>query len=141
MTVETVVVRLPQDLLTHFQERAQQTQRTVEEELVAVLTAALAVDDEALSTDVTDALASLVTLSDDALWQTARDSHLSPAAAAHLEELNQKRQRAGLSGDEQRMAETLIQQYERLLLVRAEALARLKERGCDIAPLLKPHTV
>jgi hypothetical protein len=140
MAVETVLVRLPQEVLTHFQERAQHTQRTVEEELVEALTASLANDDDALPADVAAALASLATLPDDELWATARDSHLSPAAAAHLEELNHKRQREGLTGDEQRMVEALLQQYERLLLVRADALARLKERGRDILPLLAPRT-
>ena len=45
----------------------------------------------------------------------------------------------GLTGDEQRMVEALLQQYERLMLVRAEALARLKDHGRDIAPLLEPR--
>ncbi len=56
------------------------------------------------------------------------------------EDLSHKSQSEGLTGDEQRMVEALLQQYERLLLVRAEALARLKERGCDVAPLLEPQT-
>src|SRR6185503_16880923 len=38
-----------------------------------------------------------------------------------------------LIGDEQRMAEALVQQYERAMLLRAEAMVRLKERGRDIA--------
>jgi hypothetical protein len=33
-------------------------------------------------------------------------------------------------------AEALAQQYEQALLLRAEAMVRLKERGQDIAPLL-----
>jgi hypothetical protein len=139
MAVETVQVHVPHELLAHFEERAQRTRRTVEEEIVEAM-AASARDDEALPADVVSALASLDTLSDDALWETARDSHLSPAAAAHLEELSHKRQREGLTADEQRMVEALLQQYERLLLVRAEALARLKERGRDISPLLEPRT-
>jgi len=38
------------------------------------------------------------------------------------------------------MGEELVQQYERAMLVRAEAMARLKDRGQDIAPLLEPVT-
>lgn len=139
MAVETVLVRVPHELLTHFEERAQRTRRSVEEEIVEAM-ATSAREDDALPADVAAAVASLDTLSDDHLWETARDSHLSPAAAAHLEELNHKRQREGLTGDEQQMVEALLQQYERLLLVRAEALVRLKERGRDIAPLLEPRT-
>jgi Zn-dependent M32 family carboxypeptidase len=139
MAVESVTVHVPHELLTYFLERAQHTQRTIEEEIIEAL-ATSARDDEALPAEVVSALASLDTLSDDKLWERARYSHLSPAAAAHLEELNHKRQREGLTEDEQRMVEALLQQYERLMLVRAEALARLKERGCDIAPLLEPQT-
>jgi Zn-dependent M32 family carboxypeptidase len=138
MAVETVLVRVPHELLTHFEERAQRTQRTVEEEIVEAM-ATSAREEGALPADVAAAMARLDTLSDDELWETARDSHLSSAATAHLEELNQKRQREGLTGDERRMAEALLQQYERLMLARAEALARLKERGRDITPLLEPR--
>lgn len=136
MAVETVLVRVPHELLTRFEERAQRRRRTVEEEMVEAM-AASAREDEALPADVTIALASLESLSDDQLWETARDSHLSSAAAAYLEELTNKRQREGLTGDERQMVEALLQQYERLMLVRAEALVRLKEQGRDVAPLLE----
>jgi hypothetical protein len=33
-----------------------------------------------------------------------------------------------------------VHAYDRAMLVRAEAMARLKERGQDIAPLLEPVT-
>jgi hypothetical protein len=61
-----------------------------------------------------------------------------PAAAAHLEELDQKRQREGPDAGQQRIAEALLHHFERAMLVRAEALARLRERGLDIADLLEP---
>ena len=61
-------------------------------------------------------------------------------AAAHLEELNHKRQREGLTAEERQMAEALRHQYERAMLVRAEAMAKLKERGHDISALLEPGT-
>lgn len=138
MAVESVTVRVPRELLTHFQERAQHTQRTVEEELVEAL-ASIVLDDDTLPADVAAALAPLATMSNDALWETSRDSHLSPAAAAHLEELNQKRQREGLTDEEQHLVDTLLHQYERLMLVRAESLAHLKERGRDISSLLEPR--
>lgn len=139
MAVETVTVRVPRELLTHFQERAQHTRRSVEEELVEALIASVVLDDTTLPSDVAAALAPLAAMPDNALWETARASHLSPAAAAHLEELNDKRQRESLTEEEQQIADTLLHQYERRLLVRAEALARLQERGHDIAPLLEPQ--
>jgi uncharacterized protein YnzC (UPF0291/DUF896 family) len=93
-----------------------------------------------MPTDVASVISSLEIMPDDALRQTVRDSRLSHTAAAHLEELNHKRQREGLTTEEQHVAETLPRQYERALLVRAEALARLKERGQDITPLLESLT-
>jgi hypothetical protein len=111
-----------------------------EEELVEALAEAVSRADDPLPPEVEDVLASLDAMPDDALWQLARASRLSPSAAALLEELNQQRQREGLTAGEQRLVEALVHQYERALLVRAEAMARLKERGQDIAPLLAPVT-
>ncbi len=133
-------VHVPQALYSWLKERAQRTQRSVEEELVEVLVGAVALEDDRIPTDVANELRSFDTMSDDALWQVARTSHLTPAAAAHLEELNLKRQREGLNAEEQQIAETLLHQYERALLVRAEAMARLKDRGHDISSLLTRTT-
>ena len=138
MTVESVTVHVPHALYARFEERARQTQRSEEEELVEALAEAVSLDDDSLPSDVAAALQPLDTMSDEALWQLARTSHLSPAAAAHLEELNHKRHREGLTAEERQMAEALRQQYERTMLVRAEAMAKLKERGHDISTLLEP---
>jgi hypothetical protein len=138
---DSMTVHVPPALYAWLAERARQTQRSIEEELVEALTEALSLVDEAVPVDEADVLSSIDRLQDDALWDLARTSHLSPTAAAHLEELNQKRQREGLTADEQQIAEALVHQYERAMLVRAEAMARLKERGRDISPLLEPVTV
>jgi len=140
MTAESITVHLPHPLYARIEERAKQTRRSVEEELVEALAGAFSPADDPLPTDVEDVLASLDSMSDDSLWHLARTSRLSPPAAALLEWLNGKRQRESLTADEQRMVEALVQQYERALLVRAEAMARLEGRGQDIAPLLAPLT-
>ncbi|MGH2409598.1 MAG: hypothetical protein ACRDGS_04415, partial [Chloroflexota bacterium] len=108
---------------------------------IEALAEAVSLTDEPLPTDVASVLSSLETMPDDALRQVARGSRLSRTAVAHLEELNDKRQREGLTAEEQRVAETLMRQYEHALLVRAEALARLKDRGQDITTLLQQVTV
>jgi len=128
---------VPHPLYSRLEERAQQTQRSVEEELVEALAEAVLRADAPLPVEAEALIDSLDARSDDALWQLARASRLSPAAAAHLEELNLKRRREGLTGDEQQIAEALVHQFERAVLVRAEAMARLKERGEDIAALLE----
>jgi hypothetical protein len=136
MTVESVTMRVPQTLYAMLQDRAERTHRSVEEALAEALEETAPLDDTHLPADVAASVAILDTMPDDALWATARTSHLSSAAAAHLEELTYKRQREGLDAEEQRIAETLLHQYERAMLVRAEAMVRLKERGHDISPLL-----
>jgi len=140
MITEPVTVHVPLEIYARLEERAQYTRRSVEEELVEALAETVSLDEPALPADVASAVAALDTMPDGALWETARTSRLSPAAAAHFEELNHKRQREGLDAEEQRMVETLLHQYERAMLVRAEAMVRLKERGHDIAPLLVPIT-
>ena len=136
MATDSITVRVPHPLYERLEERAKLTQRSVEEELVEALAETVSLADAPLPVEVEDLIDSLDAMPDDALWQLAHASRLSPAAATHLEELNLKRQREGLTRDEQRMVEALIHQYERAMLVRAEAMARLKERGQDITPLL-----
>jgi hypothetical protein len=133
-------MRAPQALYAILRDRAERTHRSVEEALAEALAETAPLDDASLPPDVAEAVAALDNMPDDALWATARTSHLSPAAAAHLEELNDKRQREGLNAEEQQIAGTLLHQHERALLVRAEAMVRLKERGHDISPLLVPIT-
>ena len=48
--------------------------------------------------------------------------------------------REGLSVEERQMVEALGHQYERAMLDRAEAMAKLKERGHAISTLLEPGT-
>lgn len=69
-----------------------------------------------------------------------RDRHGRYPACAEASPPYQQRQRDGPSTAEQHLNETLVQEYERALLVRAEALARLQARGRDIAPLPAPAT-
>ena len=68
-------------------------------------------------------------------WQAGR-SRMAPDAAESLSELNAKRQREGLTEAEQQESELLVRQYERAMLVRAQAAALLKQRGHDISSLL-----
>jgi plasmid stability protein len=137
---DSMTVRVPHALYTRLAERARQTQRSIEDELIETLAEAVSPADEPLPTDEAAVLNSLDTMPDDALWQLARTSRLSPAAAILLEELNQKRQCEGLTADEQQIAEALLHQYERAMLVRAEAMAQLTDRGQDITQLLDPVT-
>ncbi|MGO9922462.1 MAG: hypothetical protein ACLQIB_48175, partial [Isosphaeraceae bacterium] len=73
-------------------------------------------------------------MDDAALWQAAR-SRLSKKEAAQLEVLHLKRQKVGISESEASALAELVQRYERSMLVRAQAAALLKQRGCDLSGL------
>lgn len=134
MTVQTIALKLPDALYEGLRRRAEQSHRSVESEVLDVVAAALPLVDTQ-SADLADAVAQLAVLDDDELWRAAR-SHLDTDAAAEMEELHLKRQRVGLTEAESQDLANLVRQYERLMLVRAEAAALLRERGHDVAPLL-----
>jgi len=133
MALETVTVRLPDVLYRQIEQRARRMHRSVEDELVAVVAEALpALED--LPADIADELAQLAFLSDEELWQAARTT-LPPEESERMQTLLLKRQREGLSPEEQQEAERLLHRYDRTMLVRARAAVLLKERGHNISTL------
>ena len=134
-TTQDITISLPDVLYRKLKARAEQTQRSVEAEALDALVASVPVVDE-LSVDLEDALAQLALLDDQALWRAARTTFAADAAR-QLEELHLKRQREGLAEHEAQAAAALVQQYERVMLVRAQAAALLKQRGHDVASLLR----
>ncbi len=136
MALHTLTIRLPDPLYQQVEQRARQMQRSVEDELVAVVAATLPTLAD-LPTDIASEIAQLEFLSDDELWQVARTT-LSPDESERMQELTLKQQRDGLTPQEQQEAEALLHQYDRTMLVRAQAAALLKERGHDVSTLRTP---
>ncbi len=134
MNSQSVTLELPEPLYEQLQARAIRRQRTLADEVLDVLTGAIPAT-EALPDDLEQTIAQLVFLDDAALWQAGR-SKLASDDVERLSELNAKRQREGLTEAEQQESELLVRQYERSILVRAQAAALLKQRGHDIARLL-----
>ncbi len=134
MSLHPVLVKLPKRLYTRVEKRAQQSQRSVESELLAVATQAIDADDE-LPRDISTMLDELSFLDDKALWRTARRI-FKTGEAAQLEKLQLKRQKDGLSESELQRLLELLRQYEKHMLIRAQAAAILKQRGHDISNLL-----
>jgi hypothetical protein len=134
MTVQVVTLHVPSPLYEQLKRRAAQAQRTVEAELLDVVATAVPVGDD-LPADLAEALSPLALLDDAALWRAAR-SHLSAEAVAQIEDLHLKRQREGLNDAEAETLRGLVRQYERTMLVRAQAAALLKARGHDVSLLL-----
>jgi hypothetical protein len=128
-----VTVRVPEKLYKRLSQRAHQTQRAVEDELLATMATGLSVSDE-LPSSLEDELAQLNVLSDESLWRIAR-SRLNPLQAAKLERLHLKAQRQPLTATERKQEQIVVHEYERVLLLRARAARLLKDHGIDISSL------
>ena len=105
MTLQTITVRLPDMLYRQVEHRAQRMRRSIEDELVAVVSTALPTADD-LPHDTTDDLAQLSFLTDAELWQAAQTT-LPPRDAERMQALMFKRQREGLTTAEEREAQRL----------------------------------
>jgi plasmid stability protein len=133
--MQTLTLNIPESLYHQLRHRAERSNRTVEDETVELLAAAVPAADE-LPADLTEALSPLSVLDDQALWRAAR-SRLGSEAATQLEELHRKQQREGLSEAEAQLLPGLVRQYERAMLVRAQAAALLRQRGHDVSGLVQ----
>jgi len=132
--MQTLTLNVPGPLYDRLKHRAQRSNRTVEDETIDLLVAMMPTTDE-LSVDLAEAISHLSVLEDGSLWHAAR-AHLTPEDASRLEELHQKRQREGLDDTESRELPHLVRQFERFMLVRAQAAALLQQRGHDVSGLL-----
>ncbi len=135
MSVEIHSLNIPDALYQRLKARAEQHQRTVEDELIEAAAAGVA-EDEDIPPELEKTLASLSVLDDETLKQAAR-SHLPLEMWQEIEELHFRQQREGLMTAEQARLNWLMRQYERAMLIRGEAAALLKERGHDVDVLLK----
>ena len=136
MTNQTLTLQVPAVLYSRLKQRADQAQRSVDAETLELLAATVPAV-EALPANLQEALTSLALLDDEALRRAA-DSRLGNEAVAELEALHFKQQRQGLTDAEMQRRGELIQQYERAMLVRAQATALLRQRGHDVSTLLAP---
>jgi len=132
---QAITINLPDHLYRQVAQRAQSMHSSLEEELVAVLAAALSTTED-LPPASLDAMAQLAYLNDEELWQTAQMTLVSEENT-RMQELMLKRQSEGLSANEQDEAEKLLQRSEKVMLLRAQALALLHERGHDVSASIR----
>ncbi len=132
MTSQVVTLDLPEPIYQRLRERAAQMQRSIEAEAREALVSAVS---DALPDDLEAAIAPMTLLSDAELWQAGR-TRLSEAASSQLEELHFKQQSEGLSATEAATEAALLNQYKRVMLIRAQAAALLTQRGHDVSVLL-----
>ena len=132
MVAHSLVLSVPAGLYNRLEARAAKARRSLEEETLTLLTTATPADDP-LPTDLAGDVAAVALLDDADLWRAA-DNRLPEEAAGRLEALHLKRQRDGLTSDEDQARAALVRQYERAMLVRAEAVAQLHRRGHVVKP-------
>ncbi len=133
MPAHAITLRLPETLYQRFRKRAKWTHRSLENEILDAVASASA-DDE-LSPDLLETVEALEEFGDDELWRLARIV-MSQEASEELETLHFKQRDEGLSRDEDAIRAKLMQEYERTMLIRAQAAKLLNDRGHDVSPLL-----
>ncbi len=134
MPAQAITLNLPGSVFDRYKRLAERTHRTVEAELLEVVSAAHP-EDETLAPDLEAKVAELETRNDEELWRTAR-RRLSTETSDRLEALHFKQRDEGLSTEEDSTLARLLRRYERNMLLRALAAALLKERGHDVSVLL-----
>jgi hypothetical protein len=140
MTLQTVTLRLPHNVYQRVKQQAQAMQRSVEDELLAVVTASLP-DEEELPDQLAAELNQLALFTDEELWQSAKAT-VSTDKRERLAELLSKAKEQDLTEDEQQEVENLTDIFDRNMLLRAKAAVLLKERGHDISVLrVDPRTL
>jgi plasmid stability protein len=128
---QTLTVNLPSELYVRIKKRADQANRSVEEEAIQLLAATA----PAGQPGDAEAIASLQLLENESLERAAR-SHLAAEFAVELETLHFKQQRESLTNAEEIRCAELVRAYERSMLIRAHAAALLKKRGVDVSQLV-----
>jgi hypothetical protein len=136
MTPQTVPVDLPEQLYRRVRQMAEDKNRSVSDELTAVVEKALAADDEwrGVATEIVDEIAQLQFLDDAHLWRTARLT-VPSEKSERMQDLSQKLKAEGLTAAEEEEVQQLQRYAHRIMLLRAEAAVLLKRRGFDISNL------
>jgi dGTP triphosphohydrolase len=134
MTAHAITLHLPETLYERFRQRAEWSHRSLETEILDAVASA-AYTTEELSPDLIEALAALEALEDEELWRLARKA-MSREASQELEDLHFKQRDEGLNQDEDATRAKLLREYERTMLIRAQAVRLLKDRGHDVSSIL-----
>lgn len=133
MTLHPVTVHVPSSLYQRLLKRAQESDQSVAGELL-MLAATADQQSEELPGDLEEILTSLELLDSESLWAAARTT-LADDIIAKLEKLNLKQQSQALSSSELELLDHLVEQHDRVMLIRAKAAVLLQRQGYDISSL------
>jgi hypothetical protein len=138
MAARAITLHLPVPLFEQIERRAQDAHRSIEAELLEVVSTAVPAAKK-LSPGLDAELSALELLDDSALWEAA-ETRLPQPDAERMEELHRKQRLTGLSEAEFQELSRLEQQSERVILVRSHAAFLLEQRGHDIRSYLRRLT-
>jgi DNA-binding helix-hairpin-helix protein with protein kinase domain len=134
MAAHAVTIHLPETLYNRVLQRAEWSHRSLETELVDAVASAISEEGD-LSPELIETVEALEKLDDEELWRLARAA-TSPEASQALEALHAKQRDEGLSPAEDTTRAELVHEYERTMLIRAQAAVLLQDRGHDVSRLL-----
>jgi plasmid stability protein len=162
MPAKTLTVAIPEALLKQLRGRARRAKRTVEAEVLKLLsdavlggngsptngtghhrngrpTTVVGKEEDELSPDIKAAIAEVGQL-DEAGLRKAVVPLMKPKQAKRLADLNSKAQAkvTGLTDAEEAERDELLHLYEKSMVVRASALAELHKLGVDVSEFIRP---
>ena len=129
MSEPTVTLTLLPAVYDELSQRAREHHRRVEDEAAATLSAAVGAG--ALVSDLEATSKALRTLDDEALWRVSLTQPTIEDGVL-LDALADKRRRQKLSRSEEELLAELVDRHDRVMALRAEAIAQLHERGIDV---------
>ena len=136
MNAQAVTLHFPPLLYDRLKRHADETRRSVEDEILDVVARGVSSLEEDISPDLAAAVSALQGLDDTALWRAAQE-RFPEDASERFQALNLKQQREGLTEPELEEVVELRRGCERVVLLRAEAAWLLKERGQDVSSLVE----
>jgi plasmid stability protein len=137
MPAHAITLHLPETLYQRLRQRAEWSHRSLEAEVLDAVASGTPVEGE-IPPEILASVEALEELPDDELWRVAR-TVMSQEASQELEALHAKQREGGLTEKEDTTRRNLLQEYEKILLTRAQAAKLLKDRGHDISGLLGPQ--
>jgi hypothetical protein len=136
MTVQTITLRLPENLYLRLQQAAHATRRSLDDVLLHAVQIGSPPRWDDAPTEFQADLAALDRLDDEALWHLAR-GRKREADMDKYQELLDKNASGILTASDREELSDLRTEYDRMMLCKAHAAALLRWRGYQMPPAEK----
>jgi hypothetical protein len=129
----TVTLQLPEDIFLRMQQAARATKQTLEDIFLRAIEVGSPPDWEDIPAEFQADVAALDRLDDSALWRVARSKQTEKAMGSY-QKLLDKNTNGIISKSESNLLIGLRTEFDRLMLLKAHAVALLHWRGYAIPP-------